>query len=217
LDPYCTFEATEQGVQEILDYFESWLHQLLAQFALSARIVQHGPNLQQGVHHLARSGKLLATLDFPRRAVGIAPSAQAQEVWQGQWQKRPLAAGVSPPGFIERSVVELNWIYVRHSAKDLLPARYRAAKIYFRQSPQVPTGWLRESHWSVIKELSAGPVAFNELVQKTALPPSLLANELACLYHARAISTNPAKAGLPSNSEHHFLPSLDSPASSDED
>jgi hypothetical protein len=66
--------------------------------------------------------------------------------------------------------------------------------IYYRHEPRVPMGWLRDSTLRVLSTLFTAPGDFRGLHERTEIPERALAEDLACLYYAGAVTTTPFKA-----------------------
>jgi hypothetical protein len=66
--------------------------------------------------------------------------------------------------------------------------------IYYRHEPRVPMGWLRDSTLRVLSTLFTAPGDFRGLHERTEVPERALAEDLACLYYAGAVTTTPFKA-----------------------
>lgn len=206
------FALTGEGIAATLAGFETALQPLLAQYALGCLIAGQPRSVRSGVVHLTHGGNLIATLDFQNLEAGIAPQTRAAEIHACQWERKALSAGRPPPSFRAFSIGELTWLYVLRSKRDLLPSRYRASKIFFRHPPQVRPAWLRNSHRVVLQELTAEAFSFEELRQRTSLPPEALSHALACLYYTGAITTSRGKAHSPVLSESNAFETRSPPS-----
>lgn len=194
-EPRCVFDLGEAAsVFKALQDFHEWLRVLRAQFALGAMVVQRGASLRGTIHHLVHQGNLLAVLDYRNGHAGIHPAAEAADLWEAEWQKRPAAVAELPPRFVDCTPAQLVWAYVRRTRNDMLPPRYRTDTIYFRHAPRVPLRWLRDSLLALVRELNTAPGSFTELRQRTGIADAAVARDLACLYYAGAITTTPEKA-----------------------
>ncbi|TWO68837.1 hypothetical protein FN976_20775 [Caenimonas sedimenti] len=194
-EPLCVFDlADEASVLSALAHFHDWLRVLRAQFALGAMVVQRGASLRGTVHHLIHQGNLLAVLDYRNGHAGIHPGAEAADLWEAEWDKRPASAAELPPRFVDCTPAQLVWAYVRRTRRDMLPERYRTETIYFRHAPRVPLRWLRDSLLAVVRELNSLPASFQELRQRTGISEAVLAQDLGCMYYAGAITTTASKA-----------------------
>ena len=138
-----------------------------------------------------RGSSWLAVGYFQQGLAAIAPKAQPPDLWEAVWEKRPSAAGLPPQGFHSSTITELAWTYVRRTDRDMLPARYRTGKIFYRHVPRVPMRQLRDSQLMLLRELSAQPGTLQSLFQRTAVPLPQLAHDLACLYYAGSVTTSP--------------------------
>jgi len=191
LDALCVFDAgSEAGIHATLARFEQWLQPVRVRFALGALLLGRDSEGRRGTWHVSHRGTLLAVLDFPQGVAAISPTAQPPDLWEAAWVTRPPSAGSRPPGFRECSITELAWGYVRRTDRDMLPARYRSETIYYRHVPRVPARWLRDSQLMLLRELSAEPGTLGVLAERTAVPASQLAHDLACLYYAGSVTTS---------------------------
>jgi hypothetical protein len=195
IEPRCTFDpASEASIHAVLAKFEGWLRLLRAEFTLGAQLIERGSELRRGVYHVSHNGSLLAVLDFYEGKSAISPKAHPVDLWEAQWDKRPVGARDMPPGFVPVTPAQLAWAYVCRTDRDLLPVRYLVDTIYYRHVPRVPVRWLRDSQLTVLRELSVEPATFEALRQRTGLPAKHLKQDLTCLYYATAITTTPSKA-----------------------
>jgi hypothetical protein len=128
------------------------------------------------------------------------------DLWQAQWDKRPIGAGGLPERFVHLTPGQLAWTYVRRTDRDVLPARYRTRTIYYRHVPGVPLRWLRDSQLLLLRELSAEPGTLEALGRRTGLPVSQTEHDLACLYYAGSITTTGPKAAAPVAERHDSQP-----------
>jgi hypothetical protein len=195
IEPRCTFDpASEASIHAVLAQFEGWLRLLRAEFTLGAQLIERGSELRRGVYHVSHNGSLLAVLDFYEGRSAISPKAHPVDLWEAQWDKRPVGAGDMPPGFVPVTPAQLAWAYVCRTDRDLLPARYLVDTIYYRHVPRVPVRWLHDSQLTLLRELSVEPGTFEALRQRTGLSPKHLKQDLTCLYYATAITSTPSKA-----------------------
>jgi hypothetical protein len=200
-EPRCVFQLDDEaGMHSALHMFGTWLQPLHAEYVVAAMVMRRGAALRHTVHHLNHRGVLLAMLDYREGQIGILPTATPADLWQAEWNPRPAAAHEMPRSFIKYTPAELLWTYVRRTPRDLLPARYRTDKIYYRHVPHVPARWLRDSQRIVLRELNAQPGNFEVLLRRTELPEATLAMDLSCLYFAGAITTTASKAAPPASS-----------------
>jgi hypothetical protein len=194
-EPLCRFNAAnDDSIQRMLDRFDGWLRPLRAQYALGRELTGRLAGQPNGVVHVLRKGRLLATIDFRSGIVGVAPDLHPIELEDAQWERRPPAAGHPPAVFFSSTVAQLSWMYVRHSDARLLPARYRYRTIYYRGKPRVPLEWLSDSQRLLLHEIGGGSCTIEVLRQRTALPMEQIEKDLACLYAACSITTTLALA-----------------------
>lgn len=195
IEPRCTFNVDSlASVQDTLLQFENWLREARARFALGCDIVRMGPELRHGIFHVSNRGTLVAVLDFRSGRAGVSPHAHPADFAQAQWDKRPAGAGDIPATFIRTSAAELAWAYAHRSDKKLLPYRYLAQTVYFRQPPKVPPHWVSDSQMSILRELAAEPCTLAALQQRTGIAGTRVQRDLACLYFAGAITTTHSKS-----------------------
>jgi len=211
-EPRCVFQLDDEvGMHSALHMFGTWLQPLQAEYVVAAMVMRRGAALRHTVHHLNHRGVLLAVLDYRDGQIGILPTATPADLWDAEWDKRPPTAHDLPRNFIKYTPAELLWTYVRRTPRDLLPMRYRTAKIYYRHVPHVPVRWLRDSQLAVLRELNTQPGTYAGLLRRTGLPEDVLAMDLSCLYYAGAITTTAKKAAPPvtSHPDHggHSQPS----------
>jgi hypothetical protein len=194
-EPRCTFDpGSEASIQGVLLQFEHWLWQVRAQFVLGSQIIARTAELRRGVYHVNHNGRLLAVLDFQQGRAGLAPRAHPVDLWEAQWERRPIGAHDVPETFLPVTPAQLAWAYVRRTDRDMLPPRYRTHTIYYRHVPGVPLRWLRDSQLMLLRELSTEPGTVEALRQRTGFSVSHIEHDLTCLYYAYAITTTPAKA-----------------------
>lgn len=186
-------ERDPASVRSALARFESMLRLRAVQLCVAAQMVAHEEQLHAGFCHLVGAGRLLAVADR-RGEVGTAPGVTAADLAHAVWSLPPLPRCDVPPGFDRVAIPVLMWQYAMRADGDLLPARYRSRPIHFRRMPRVPPQLQRESHRAVLRELENGPLAFDELEQRTGLDDWHLARNLAALYFTGAITTDPARA-----------------------
>lgn len=211
-EPRCTFDpASTASIHGVLAKFEGWLRLLRAEFVLGAQLIERGPELRRGVYHVSNNGSLLAVLDFYEGKCAISPVAHPVDLWEAQWDKRPVGARDVPPGFVPITPAQLTWAYVRRTDRDLLPARYRTDPIYYRHVPRVPVRWLHDSQLMLLRELSVEAGTFDSLRQRTGLSVKHLVHDLTCLYYATAITTTQSKAAMLSPARRDSHPASSGP------
>jgi hypothetical protein len=221
IEPRCTFDpASEASIHGVLAKFEGWLRLLRAEFALGAQLVERGAEVRRGIYHVSNNGSLLAVLDFYEGRCAISPGAHPVDLWEAQWNKRPVGARDVPPGFVPVTPAQLTWAYVHRTDRNLLPPRYRTDPIYYRHVPRVPVRWLHDSQLMLLRELSVEAGTFEGLRQRTGLSVKHLEHDLTCLYYATAITTTQSKAAMlsPARRDGHAAssgPGLDSLLSSE--
>lgn len=186
--------ASPQSIHGVLKQFQEYMQPTLARFVLGRQLVRRERKLQEAVYHVTHSGKLMAILDFTAWKVGLLPSVNLEHLENAMWEKRPTHARAIPEQFMRTDVAQLRWTYAQHTTQDVLPARYKNALIYFRQSPCVPLSWLTDSHLLLLQELLMQPADIPTLAKRTGLAPEQLNRNLACLYFAASLTTNPSKA-----------------------
>jgi hypothetical protein len=195
VEPLCTLNAeSPDSVRRVLLDFDAWMLFGRAQFVLGAHVVQLGTSLRHGVFHVSFRDRLLAVLDFRQGTGAVSPHMRPQDVERAVWSRRPESAGGVPEGFVQTSAPQLSWQYARRSQRELLPARYRTETIYYRRAPRVPAAWLSDTHLVLMKELASASATFGELQRRSGLSEPQLERDLACLFHAGAVTTTAGKA-----------------------
>jgi hypothetical protein len=191
----CTFDpGSESAIHRVLIQFDRWLQPMLFKAALGALIIERGTTLRGSIYHVTRQATLLAVLDFRHGHAAVLPTASPLDLIGAHWDRRPTGAHDLPESFALCTPAQLVWSYARHTTRDLLPARYRTEMIYYRHEPRVPMGWLRDSTLRVLSTLFTAPGDFRGLHERTEIPERALAEDLACLYYAGAVTTTPFKA-----------------------
>ena len=203
--------VSEPSIHGVLLQFETWLWLTRAQFALGAQIVNRGAELRHGVYQVSHSGRLLAVLDFQQGRAALLPKVHPVDLWEAQWDRRPIGAHDLPETFVRVTPAQMAWAYVRRSDRDMLPSRYRTELIYYRKVPAVPMRWLRDSQLMLLRELSADPSTVEGLRQSTGMSIAQITNDLTCLYYAGAITTTPSKAAARPAARHDSQPQTSGP------
>lgn len=213
-EPRCAFDpASESSVRAVLLQFDQWLRLVRSQFVLGRLLIDRRSDLGSGVYHVSLGGSLLAVVDFHGGKVALSPGVHPVDLWEAQWQRRPIGAGDLPPNFVCFTPGQLAWTYVRRTDRDMLPPHHRTGTVYYRGVPQVPVGWLQDSQLMLLRELATEPGCIQSLRQRTGLPAALIAQDLTCLYYAGAITTTRAKAAVPLATDgqlHSIEPDLNS-------
>lgn len=207
LEALCVFDPTcDDGVHGALIQFEKWLLPLRTRFALGAMLLRRDSQQRRGIYHLTHRAMLVAVLDFAHGTAAVSARAHPAHVWDGQWERRPAAAGQTPAGFASCTITQLACGYVRRTERDMLPARYRTEVVYYRRAPRVPMRWLRDSQLLLLRELSAEPGTLQALADRTSLSVEQLAHDLACLYYAGSVTTTPETAAGESINSYEVWP-----------
>ncbi|HSH89763.1 MAG TPA: hypothetical protein VK996_07240 [Ramlibacter sp.] len=216
-EPQCAFDLeSSASIQASLYQFESWLKMLRAQFVIGAKIVAGDPTMRHHVFHLSKDSTLLAVLDFEEFKVAISPVAHPVDIWEAEWNQRPLGAAMPPDRFLGFPMTEVIWTYCSRTDHDLLPPLYRHRTIYFRHAPRVAPRRLNDRQLLILRELLAEPADFEALIQRTSLARDTAAHELACLYYVGSITTTRSKATIAHQfanagpDEHSVGPPMDS-------
>ena len=184
----------EAAVRQQVQRFEGWLRPLRAQFALGAELVERETEIKSGVYHLTLQGRLQAVVDLNHWRAALLASARPVDFTQAMWEPRPDAASTPPGGFIRMSISQLMWIYASRTRTNILPARYLSEKIYLRQVPRLPVGWLHDEHLLVLREVSAHADTLDRLVRRTGLTTKRLSRLVAALYFSGAVTTSRGSA-----------------------
>jgi hypothetical protein len=207
LEPACSFRLGDPAsIDALLALMQGrWLAATAARLWLAGRLVSS--ELSQRVYHLETRGRLLAVVDRTG-SVGFAPGVTVQELEEASWLPRPASANHVPPSFHQVPLSELVWSYALRANSELLPARYRTARIHVRRPPDVPEHLLREEHLLAMRELAARPSAFGELQARTRMGAAQLSRTLSALHLAGSIAAGTGDA-------HVVLQPQDSSASAD--
>jgi DNA-binding transcriptional ArsR family regulator len=188
------FDASdERSVRQRLQRFEAWLRPLRSQFALGAAVAGRRDPLR-GVVHVVNEGKLLAVLDFVRWQAGISVPARPGELSLADWVEQPATGAEIPATFIRLPLHRMMWTYAVRTSVDVLPERYRFNTIYLRRVPLIPAQWFAPEHLALMQMLSEKQASFDDLLERTQLPPVELAHHLAALFHAGGLTTDPESA-----------------------
>lgn len=211
----CTFDAdSRQSVHAVLAQLDHWLRLVRSQFVLGARILGQVSQWRNTIFHVNHDGRLLAVLDFREGKAALLPQVHPVDLWEAQWDRRPVGASNPPPGFLQFTPAQFAWAYARRTERDLLPPRYASELIYFRRVPKVPLRWLTDPQLMLLRELSAEPCTLEVLRQRTSFTVAQMRRDLACLYYAGSITTTRAKArpglGRSDSQPHSSGPGLDS-------
>ena len=187
-----TFDsASAASVDKVLRRAETVLQPLVMQLALAGQMAERLDELTSDTYHLVRGGKLVAVVNVGG-SIGIDLDLTPLHVEQSTWKSLPAAAGEIPRGFFTTTWQEVLWVFVSRVDADLLPRRYRSAKLYFRGMPRVSKRHLTNAHFQILSELASEPRSFKHLQQ--AMGKDALARALSMLYHAASITTDPARA-----------------------
>jgi hypothetical protein len=185
------------SVRAMLAAFEDLLRPLVAQVCLASQILEQESALGSGVCQVeAASGVQLAVIDL-RGDVGLLTTASPLEFDNAMWTPVPRESAGIPDHFFRTSLSHLMWQYALRTARDVLPARYRTERLYFRRPPRLPQRLLNDAHLLLLRELAYAPATFAELQQRTGSVGAQLARDLAALYLVGAITSNPKRAALP--------------------
>jgi hypothetical protein len=211
LEPRYQFEPeSRDSVQALLLHFDQHLRFARARFALGRQVVELGARLRHGIFHVSHGEHLLAVLDFRRGEAALSPQLQPGQLHDAEWARRPDSAAEVPRGFVPCTTAQMAWSYVRRTARDMLPARYREQTIHYRNTPRVPLRWVRDSQLALLRELQSQPGTLDALRQRTGFPAEQLERDLACLYYAAAVTTTASKASVragPSDEDSRASPS----------
>lgn len=192
--PPVSFDSRSSlSVDKVLRRAETVLQPLVMQLALAAQMAQRLHELTSETYHVVRGGKLVAVVNVGG-SIGIDLALTPQHVEESTWKGLPAAAGEIPSSFFTTTYAEVLWVYVSRVDTDLLPRRYRSAKLYFRAVPRVSPRHITNAHYQVLSELASEPQNFRRLQQAIGLHKEVLANALSVLYHAGSITTDPARA-----------------------
>lgn len=195
MEPLFTFDVAHPGsLQTVLKEFEQRLKSLRSQHVLGKQLIEREIDLTAANYHILQGGKLLAVMDLITWKIGMLPDTDPEQFEDALWEKRPLGGYDIPNSFAMTDAAQLRWIYAQHTARNVLPIRYRRGLIYLRQPPHIPISWLSDSHLRLIYVLSKQPATLMDLVDRTGLSYKALTRDLACLYFAAALTVSPSKA-----------------------
>jgi hypothetical protein len=194
LQPELVFDLDDpRSVGAVLGRLEAWLRPLIAQFCLASQVLEQEGALGSGVYHVSDgAGRLIAEVDL-RGEAAVLNAAAPVDFENAMWTAQPRGM-VLPETFSRTSLSMLMWQYALRTARDVLPPRYRTARLYFRRPPRLPQRVLRDSHLLLLRELALAPGTFAELQQRTGLVGAPLAHDLAALYLVGAITSNIKRA-----------------------
>jgi hypothetical protein len=186
------------SVHKALRRAEAILHPLVMQLAIAHEIAARLRQLDADTYHVKKGGKLVAVVNMGG-IVGMDIHLRPPELQDAVWRPSPMAASAMPQHFFATSFAEVLWLYASRMERDLLPRRYREKLLYFRALPRVPQRLMNEAHYAILSELAAEPQTLGRLQQSVGIAEPALANALAALYFAGAITSNLARAakGLP--------------------
>lgn len=166
-----------------------WLACTAVRCWLAGHLIAAEHALTQRIYHLVRGERLLAVVDRAE-AIGWVSGLTVEELADANWIARPMSARDIPHSFQRATISELVWDYALRSQSDLLPARYRSHRIYFRRPPKVAPDRFGDEHLLIMRELAVRPGSFAELVERTGLGSVQLAQALAALYFTGSITSN---------------------------
>jgi DNA-binding transcriptional ArsR family regulator len=192
--PPVTFDSRNAiSVDKVLRRAETVLQPLVMQLAVAAQMAERLAELTSETYHLVRGGKLVAVVNVGG-SIGIDLTLTPLHVEEAVWKGLPAAAGEIPSSFFATTFSEVLWVYVSRVETDLLPRRYRTAKLYFRAIPRVSQRHITNTHYQILSELASEPQNFRRLQHAIGLRKDALANALSMLYYAGSITTDPARA-----------------------
>lgn len=192
--PPQTFDPrSAASIDRALRRAEAVLHPLLMQLAIAHEIATRMPQLVADTYHVIKDGRLLAVVNMGG-SVGMDSHLRPPDLHAALWRPLPKTARAIPQHFFATSFAVVLWLYVSRVKRDLLPRRYREGTLYFRAIPRVPQRLMKEAHYAILSELAAEPQTFAQLQQSVGLSEPALANALAALYYAGAITSNVARA-----------------------
>jgi DNA-binding transcriptional ArsR family regulator len=181
------------SIDRALRRAEAVLRPLVVQLAMAHEIAVRMPQLVADTYHVTKGGRLVAIVTMGG-TVAMDSHLRAPDLRDASWRPRPRAANAIPQHFFATSFAVVLWLYVSRVQRDLLPRRYREKVLYFRALPRVPQRLMKEAHYAILSELAAEPQTFGQLQQSVGLAEPALANALAALYYAGAITSNLARA-----------------------
>ena len=190
------------SVHKAFTQAESLLHPLVLQLAVAHEIAARLPDLSVRRYLLARPGRTVALVTVGG-AIGLDPLAGPRDLEQASWHPVAAEDTAMPAHLRLTSFAEVLWLYLGRANASLLPPRYRELPIHFRAMPAVPDRLVTDAHQAILAELATRPLTFRELQLQVGLRSKVLANALAALFYAGAITTDPRRAAtseLPADS-----------------
>lgn len=181
------------SVNEAFQQVEDRLQTLALQLALAHEIAARLPELGAAGYQLVRRGEVLAVIALGGMAA-VDQRLAAPELARAEWQPLAEPPREAPAGFLRTTFAELLWLYVDRVDADLLPRRYREATVYFRGVPRIAPRLMKDTHYAILSELGAEPQTFQQLQLNVGLRSRVLAQALAALYYAGAVTTSPERA-----------------------
>jgi len=189
-EPLYTFEAgSASSVSAVLKKFDAWMQPTTAQFCLASRILEQESVLGPGIHHVSADGALIGVVNM-QGGTGVLPTAGPVDFENAMWERVSSSARAIPEHFVRCSLAQLMWQFAVRTKRDILPARYRTAMLFFRRPPRLPPRLMTDSHLLLLRELACAPADFGTLQQRTGLERAALAHDLAALYFVGAITSN---------------------------
>lgn len=190
LRPGYTFDPFSQGsVEYAFRQAEAVLRPLAMELLLAHRIAERMPELRGRRYELSRRGKLVALVDLGG-AVGLNHRLTVLDIERAQWRALRHAPGL-PAEFHATTFAAMFAQYVDRIGIDLLPARYRSLPIHLRVGIRVPPRAAQPIHFAILRDLTTGPLTFEELQFRHGWDDDDLEKALAVLFYAGAITTNP--------------------------
>lgn len=178
----------------ILRKFTAWLQPVVAQYALAASILEQEPALGAGAWEVLRGSDLIATVDL-QQGTAVAPGATPLDFVDATWCIRDHGTTVQPRDFVRASLSQLMWQYAVRTTRDLLPARYREKRLYFRRPPRLAQRKMENVHLLLMRDLAGHPGSrFGEVALRTGLADEALSRHLAALYLVGSVTANPRRA-----------------------
>jgi DNA-binding transcriptional ArsR family regulator len=181
------------SIDRALRRAEAVLHPLVMQLAMAHEIATRMPQLVADSYQLTKGGKLVAIVTMGG-TVAMDSHLRPPDLRDASWRPLRKATVAMPPHFFATSFATVLWLYVSRVQRDLLPPRYREKVLYFRALPRVPQRLMKEMHYAILSELAAEPQTLGQLQQSVGLAEATVANALAALYYAGAITSNLARA-----------------------
>jgi DNA-binding transcriptional ArsR family regulator len=187
------------SVDQVLRVYEGILRPLALQLTLGRCLADRLDKLASPTYHLMLRGSMVGVVNIGG-SVGISAGLLPAELASAEWASRPSAAGAFPDNFLRTNFGELMWQFTMRTPTELLPDKYRQFPIYFRHVPVVSQRLVKDTHLSIVAELTRGPQTASQLQDNIGVSERAMVQALTALYMAGSITTDPRRAAPASRS-----------------